>query len=342
MATHFRIFPPKHQFLRNTGAIAAGDKVFIYTAGTSIKRTTFQDNAEMTGNSNPITLDSAGRLPSGCWVTTGDSKVVLAPSDDTEPPTNAYWTDDDITAINDTTTDPATEWVDSGLTPTFVSATSWTFAGDQTSIFHVGRRVNIMDSGGTDYGTIATSSYSNPTTTLTVTLDSGSIDSGISAVSYGLISHDNPSIEYLPNTSSARAKLTSTQAQAAANVFAQVNLDDDSTAPCFDLGADFDSSSGYAFVAPSAGVYSVSGWVTYDTAAATKYVEAAIYVNGSIHVKGTRYAQGAATAASAVVSGIISLSASDSVELWARTSEISGSVISSSAANTGLAIARIG
>ena len=141
---------------------------------------------------------------------------------------------------------------------------------------------------------------------------------------------------------SARAKLSSAQAQAAANVIAQVNLDDDSTAPCFDLGADFDSSSGYAFVAPSAGVYSVSGWVTYNTAAVSKYVEAAIYVNGSIHVKGTRYAQGAATAASAVVSGIISLSASDSVELWARTSEVSGSVIDSSAVNTGLAIARIG
>jgi len=195
MATHFRPFIPRWQPDNDTGAIVPSGLLFIYTAGTSTKKNIFQDNAGAVANSNPIVLNSAGRLPNSIWTTTGDIKVVFSPSDDTDPPTNAFWTEDDWTLINDTSTAVSDEWVDNSLTTTFVSATSWTFSGDQTTAFHVGRRVRITDTGGTIYGTIATSAYVDPTTTLTVNLDSGTIDSGISKAVYGIVSFTNPSIK---------------------------------------------------------------------------------------------------------------------------------------------------
>ena len=63
---------------------------------------------------------------------------------------------------------------------------------------HVGRRLQITDGGGTVYATIASSSYSDPNTTVNLTVDSGdTVDSSISAVSYALLSAatTNPSLE---------------------------------------------------------------------------------------------------------------------------------------------------
>lgn len=90
------------------------------------------------------------------------------------------------------------EWQDSGLTPTFVSTTQFTYSGDQTTINHVGRRLEITDSGGTDYCTITASSYSDPSTTITASCDSsGILDSGISTVSYSILSAVNHSFPLL-------------------------------------------------------------------------------------------------------------------------------------------------
>ena len=102
-------------------------------------------------------------------------------------------TRDNIVGINDTAETPATEWVSSGLTPTYVSATSFTVPGDQTTTLHAGRRLKITDSGGTDYATITSSVYGALTTLIVAVDGSGSIDSGISAVSYGLSASANSS-----------------------------------------------------------------------------------------------------------------------------------------------------
>jgi hypothetical protein len=61
---------------------------------------------------------------------------------------------------------------------TRASATSITIAADVTSSYHVGRRVKIYGANtGTIYGKIATSAYSAPNTTVSFTLDSGTIHS---------------------------------------------------------------------------------------------------------------------------------------------------------------------
>jgi hypothetical protein len=61
---------------------------------------------------------------------------------------------------------------------TRASTTSITIAADVTSSYHVGRRVKIYGANtGTIYGKIATSAYSAPNTTVSFTLDSGTIHS---------------------------------------------------------------------------------------------------------------------------------------------------------------------
>lgn len=184
----------KPHWLDSAGDPASGFQLFVYTAGSSTKVTTYKDSDGAVANTNPIILDSRGEPPSGIYVPTGTYKLVLASDTDTDPPASAIWTRDNITATNDVAAGSLSEWVASGLTPTQTSATTFTLVGDQTTEFHVGRRLKSTNSGGTIYSTISASSYSDPNTTVTVVNDSGSLDSGLSDVSYGLLSADNPSV----------------------------------------------------------------------------------------------------------------------------------------------------
>lgn len=186
-----------------SGVPASGYKLFTYLAGTTTKQTTYQDNAAVTPNANPIILSSQGYPASGgsiveIWLTQGvNYKFVLAPSTDTDPPSSPVWTRDNITAINDPTSITSTnEWVQ-GTTPTFISTTSFSVVGDQRTTYQVGRRVKTVNSGGTIYSRISASSFASSITTVTVINDSGVLDSGLSSVSYGVLSVTNPSVPVL-------------------------------------------------------------------------------------------------------------------------------------------------
>jgi hypothetical protein len=219
MATVYRLLDVAAQYFDDNGDPYAGGLLFTYTAGSSTKKTTYQDSTGLTAHANPIVLDAGGRLPAPVFGTTGAYKFVLAPSTDTDPPTSAEWTEDGISGINDTADTSVDQWAASGLTPTYVSATSFTLVGDQTTEFHVGRRLKSTNSGGTRYSRITASSYSAPDTTVTVVNDSGSLDAGLSAVSYGLISATNTSIPLLPaNVGGACALLETETASASATL----------------------------------------------------------------------------------------------------------------------------
>ncbi len=85
---------PKLQFSQG-GIPVAGGKVFTYQAGTTTKLATFTNSTGVTPNTNPIILDSQGQCD--MWLTVGSAyKIVLSPSTDTDPPTNAFWTEDNI------------------------------------------------------------------------------------------------------------------------------------------------------------------------------------------------------------------------------------------------------
>lgn len=194
MAVNLSPFGPKPQFELSSGLPAVGNKLFFYVAGSvNTKQNTYTDSTGSVANANPIVLDALGQPSTQIWFTAGQSyKVVYAPSTDTDPPTSPIWTVDNLTGINDTAT-AVDQWVASGLTPTFVSATQFTVPGDQTSALAVGRRVKCTVTAGTVYGRITVSAYTT-LTTVTVVLDSGALDSGLSAVSLGFLTPDNSAI----------------------------------------------------------------------------------------------------------------------------------------------------
>lgn len=183
-------------FIPGGNTPANGGQLFFYVAGSSTKQTVYKDNAASVAWTNPIVLDSGGNLPSGgeVWFPTGQTfKVVFAPSTDTDPPASPYWTKDQLSGINDVGTQTGSEWV-SGPAPTYISGTQFVLSGDQSATFTAGRRLKTTNTGGTIYSTIQNATFSAASTTVNVVSDSGSLDSGLSAVSYGIADPANPSV----------------------------------------------------------------------------------------------------------------------------------------------------
>lgn len=74
------------------------------------------------------------------------------------------------------------------ITATFVDSDSFTVSDDQTTIFHQGRRVRCdCDTDGYKYGTITSSSYSSPNTTVNLTAGSDDLTSNLESVKYGIV-----------------------------------------------------------------------------------------------------------------------------------------------------------
>lgn len=60
------------QFLDNNGVILSGGKIYTYAAGTTTPQATYTSSSGATPHTNPIVLDSAGRVPGGeIWLTNG-------------------------------------------------------------------------------------------------------------------------------------------------------------------------------------------------------------------------------------------------------------------------------
>lgn len=179
-------------FVDSNGNPLSGGLLYFYTAGSSTPQDTFTTSAGNVANANPVVLGSTGyptvsNAVVEIWGTSGvQYKAVLKTSAGV-----TLWTRDNLQLINDTSV-AISEWV-SGPTPTYIAATQFSLVGDQTSTFQVGRRVKTTNSGGTIYSTISVSAF-GAVTTVTVVNDSGTLDSGLSAVSYGLLSATNPAI----------------------------------------------------------------------------------------------------------------------------------------------------
>ena len=87
------------QFFTDTGTVLSGGLLYTYAAGTTLPATTYQDSAGLVPSANPIVLDSAGRVSSEVWLTSGSSyKFVLKTSVGA-----TIWTMDNLLGINDAT-----------------------------------------------------------------------------------------------------------------------------------------------------------------------------------------------------------------------------------------------
>jgi len=90
------------QQFNQDGVPLAGGQVFTYLAGTTSPAITYTSASGATANENPIILDANGQCT--IWFTGGVSyKLVLSPATDTNPPTNPFWTADDLWGVNDPT-----------------------------------------------------------------------------------------------------------------------------------------------------------------------------------------------------------------------------------------------
>lgn len=102
------------------------------------------------------------------------------------------------------------QWIDLGDTPSRASATTFKITGDVTAQYEVDRRIKCFDAA-TSYGTIATSSYSAPDTTIGLTLDSGSLTASLTSVALSILTPTNQSIPpVLPIVNSLTVSGTST------------------------------------------------------------------------------------------------------------------------------------
>lgn len=189
---------PKPQWELSDGTPAVGNRLFFYVGGSvNTKQNTYTDSTGGSANTNPIVLNALGMPTTEIWFTAGLSyKVVYAPPGSDDPPNSPIFTVDNLRGINDTSV-TISQWVASGVTPTFVSTTSFTMPGDQTTEFHPGRRILTTNTGGSVYSYIVTSVFGALTTVTVVNDGAGVLDSGLSAVSYGLLTTDNPSTPLL-------------------------------------------------------------------------------------------------------------------------------------------------
>lgn len=70
------------QLFNNSAEVAAGAKLYFYTVGTNTLSTVYSDSAETTAHTNPVVVDSYGRVPDIYF--TGAKRVVLKDSDDVQ------------------------------------------------------------------------------------------------------------------------------------------------------------------------------------------------------------------------------------------------------------------
>jgi hypothetical protein len=71
------------QFFNNSGVILSGGKLYSYAAGTTTPQVTYTSSNGVTAHTNPIILDSAGRVPGGeVWLLVSPYKFVLYTSTD--------------------------------------------------------------------------------------------------------------------------------------------------------------------------------------------------------------------------------------------------------------------
>jgi len=168
------------QFFDNNGNPLSGGMIWQYEAGsTSVEQITFADDLGYTANSNPIVLDSSGRMLTDIWLTDGSAyNLILTMSDGTTVLTGV---DNVIGVIASTTTAPSSSiWNLIVDAPVYVGPTQFLLPGNLTHQFAVGNRVQVGYSGGAfKYGTVNAVSYTSPNTQITLTNDSVTQDSGM-------------------------------------------------------------------------------------------------------------------------------------------------------------------
>jgi hypothetical protein len=186
--TQMSLMPvPEQQFCDANGVPYAGGKLYFYYPGTSSPKNVYSDSNGTSSLGSTVTLDSAGRAE--VWLD-GYYKVVLIDSAN-----NTIYTVDNISSGSSSNLTDY-QFIDQTDSLTYISGTKFSVPGDKRSIYSGGRRIKAIVSAGTIYGTVAAVAYST-VTTVTVMWESGSLDSGLSLISVGILTPSNNALPIL-------------------------------------------------------------------------------------------------------------------------------------------------
>jgi hypothetical protein len=234
-----------------------GGFIKVYLADSSTPATTYNDEDGLNQNTWPIVLNTLGVNAQGAiWLTGGAAyKFVVENAAGVVQRSGSQL--DNISGINDTTVS-IDQWIVYQSAPTYVSANSFTVGGDQTATFQPGRRVKTQNTGGLAYGTIISSSYGAPNTTVTVSNTSGALDAGLTQVSYGLISSTDSSIRQ-PGAYSGYRSLIANTALTAATAGELITISASSLTMTLPLGSTMVKGDTYTFQTAGAFILARSG-----------------------------------------------------------------------------------
>lgn len=149
---------PKERFVDSAGLPLVGGKLFTYAAGTTAKQVTYTDATGTVPNTNPVVLDARGEA--NVWLDASLAyKFVLSPSTDTDPPTAAIWTVDNVAPANSIVPTSLTAFIAQLLTSVGASLIGWIQAGGGAVLRllqdKVRESVSVKDYGaGTELGAL--------------------------------------------------------------------------------------------------------------------------------------------------------------------------------------------
>lgn len=183
---------PKFRAFDANGAPLNAGQVFTYIAGTTTPLASYPTYtnalAGTSANANPVILDANGEA--AIFLTNALYKVLVKSSVASGSVTQ-YTMDSVGPALAFPQPYPG-EWVQEAGTVVYSLVTQFKVSGvDATGVYHVGRRIKTINTGGTVYSTVVSSSFATDTT-VNVVNDSGTLDAGLSAVYYGALSYNNP------------------------------------------------------------------------------------------------------------------------------------------------------
>lgn len=182
---------PKVQFFTDTGLPLSGGLVYTYMPGTTTPKATYTDSTGVTANANPVVLDSAGRA--SIWLS-GYYRIDVYTSAGV-----LVYSVDNVSSMSAAL--PVTnQWIAQDLALTYASTTQFTVPGNQTASLPAGTRIQATVTAGVITGTVVSSSAggSPVVTTVNCIWDAGSLDSGLSAISTGIITVTSSSLPILP------------------------------------------------------------------------------------------------------------------------------------------------
>jgi hypothetical protein len=171
-----------------------GGLIWFYAAGTSTPIIAYQDEAGTVPWPNPIHLNSRGETGGTIWLgsyaDTGGYKIVLEGAPFYGQTHGIVINNfDNITGVNDPNlSTTSSDWISYAGSPSYLSSSSFSVSGDQTSIFQQHRRVKTINNAGVMTGSVIYSSYVSGVTNVYLSNDTGNVlDSGLYQVYYGFI-----------------------------------------------------------------------------------------------------------------------------------------------------------